>query len=358
MFKRNPLLISLCSFSIGLFALDVPIIFVHGQKSEAVPLKWDKDEQQYIGGWTTWYPMNLDGPLKHPTAMTRIIGYKGYQYGLKADGGPAITCDINTESSSKSDDLWIPLGLYDEPSCIGCCLFSFGAGLVGYEIYKSFKDTTKRGYYPKFSIGISYSPGIAYRGVLSRLLESGEMDPFHQFYWNNQTHVDLSIPIGTASFVKLSGAYIWAKIEKTGTLFTPLDGHFCAGENRWEFRSRSFAISLGHYLKDIQIEAEIGYYVWDGQDHEIKAYTFEPVKIKDWGNGIYGSVSMGINKVITDCLIWNINLSVRYSKGSEGGYSSSEAVERLTPIEFHLTGFYIDFGAKYIFKKVQNGGAK
>ena len=260
-----------------------------------------------------------------------------------------------------SDDLWIPPGLYDEPSGTGCCLFSFGAGLVGHEIYKSFKDTTRKEYNPKLSIGIGYSPGIAYRGVLSRLLESGEMDPFHQFYWNNQVHLDLSLPVTTIFFTKLSGSYIWARIEKTGTLFRPFDGHFCAGENKWEFRSSSFAISLGHYLKQnkaIQIEAGIEYYVWDGQDREIKAYTFEPVKIKNWGNGICGLVSMGFNKAITNRLIWNMGLSVRYSKGSQRGYSSSEAVEQLTPIVFHLTGFYIEFGIKYLFKKAQNGGAK
>ncbi|RKX70306.1 hypothetical protein DRP53_05395 [candidate division WOR-3 bacterium] len=375
---------------------DNPIIFVHGIHGAHL-----------LGGrikpkdcWPDWNGIDFGKPYR--TAMDKILieHYGGYTAGSPLD------CHVNTEliptggetrkiynfsyynpdgdsgaigsngdilpegckvwkttyiESSKSDDLWIPPGLYDEPSCIGCCLFSFGAGLVGYEIYKSLKDTTRKEYYPKFSIGIGYSPGIAYRGVLSRLLESGEMDPFYKYYWNNQAHVDLTIPISVASFVKLSVSYIWARIDKTGTLFRPPDGHFCAGENRWEFSSRSFAISLGHYLErneGIQIEAGIEYYVWDGQDHEIKAYTFEPVKIKIWGNGICGLVNAGINKAITKWLIWNMNLSLRFSKGTEKGYSSSEAVEKLTPIEFHLTGTYINFGVKYVFKKIQNGGVR
>ena len=103
-FKRNIPLISLILFSLGLFASDVPIIFVHGHKSEATPYKEVRDEEtgeiiEIKGGWTTWYPMNPDGSLKYPTAMTKIADahYGGYSYGLKADGSPAITCDKTTE---------------------------------------------------------------------------------------------------------------------------------------------------------------------------------------------------------------------------------------------------------------------
>ncbi len=100
---KHTIIFLLTITSFGLDASDVPIIFVHGHKSEAVPIDTIWDNGQIVGfkgGWTTWYPMNPDRSLKHPTAMTKIIGYKGYQYGLKADGSPAITCDINTQLKS------------------------------------------------------------------------------------------------------------------------------------------------------------------------------------------------------------------------------------------------------------------
>jgi len=97
--KRSFVLTFFMLFSIGILASDVPIIFVHGHKSEAIPLKWDNDKQQYVGGWTTWYPMKPDLSLKFPTAMTKIADshYGGYHYGLKADGTSAITCDKTTQ---------------------------------------------------------------------------------------------------------------------------------------------------------------------------------------------------------------------------------------------------------------------
>ncbi|RKX67737.1 hypothetical protein DRP44_01705 [candidate division TA06 bacterium] len=94
--KKVFLLIFFAFFSTILFASDVPIIFVHGHKSGARPEDPSNKEK---GGWTTWYPTESDGiTLKFPTAMTKIADshYGGYQYGLKADGSPAITCDNTT----------------------------------------------------------------------------------------------------------------------------------------------------------------------------------------------------------------------------------------------------------------------
>ena len=93
--KKVFLLIFFAFFSTILFASDVPIIFVHGHKSGARPEDPSNKEK---GGWTTWYPMKPDLSLDFPTAMTKIADshYGGYQYGLKADGSPAITCDNTT----------------------------------------------------------------------------------------------------------------------------------------------------------------------------------------------------------------------------------------------------------------------
>lgn len=73
-------------------AAEVPIIFVHGHKSEAMPYKEVIKGGvivDIIGGFTTWYPMNTNGSLKYHTAMTRIIQshYSGYS------AGDPLNCD-------------------------------------------------------------------------------------------------------------------------------------------------------------------------------------------------------------------------------------------------------------------------
>jgi hypothetical protein len=79
-------------------------IYVHGTKSEAIPLLrfFDLTKLKVVlaGGWTTWYPMDpIDSSLLFPTAMTRIVeeGYAGYKYGKTIDGEDAVMCDKNTE---------------------------------------------------------------------------------------------------------------------------------------------------------------------------------------------------------------------------------------------------------------------
>ena len=78
-------------FVIGSFLLlegaDVPIIFLHGNKAEAIP---EDPENKEKGGLKTWYPTESDGvTLKYPTAMTKIIGYQGYSWGKTIDGEDA-----------------------------------------------------------------------------------------------------------------------------------------------------------------------------------------------------------------------------------------------------------------------------
>ena len=91
---KNLFIFCFCLMGLNLKAEDYPIIFLHGNKSEAVPeVSGDKRK----GGWKTWYPTDIYGNPTYPTAMTKIVGYKGYQYGLKVDGSPAITCDESTQ---------------------------------------------------------------------------------------------------------------------------------------------------------------------------------------------------------------------------------------------------------------------
>lgn len=74
---------------------EVPIIFVHGIKSEACSYKEIKENGvvvDLVGGLMTWYPMKPDGSLKYQTAMTRILRdhYGGYI------AGDPLNCDIDS----------------------------------------------------------------------------------------------------------------------------------------------------------------------------------------------------------------------------------------------------------------------
>ena len=93
-------MVLLCLFLfLGLHASDVPIIFVHGHCSEAVPYAVD-EYGNIIGGWTTWYPRNPDGSIKYPTVMTKIINshYGGYT------AGEPLLCHKNTVLSSTGEN--------------------------------------------------------------------------------------------------------------------------------------------------------------------------------------------------------------------------------------------------------------
>ncbi len=84
--------------SMLIYSDNIAQIYVHGTKSEAVPLQKNYDKP-YTGGWTTWYPLDKDSNLDFPTAMTQIVegGYDGYKYGKTVDGEYAVMCDKNTE---------------------------------------------------------------------------------------------------------------------------------------------------------------------------------------------------------------------------------------------------------------------
>jgi len=354
-FKRKLSLIFFMLFSIGVFALDVPIIFVQEQKSEGVPLKWNKNKQRYVGGWATWYSMNPDGSLKHPTVMTKIIGYKGYQYRLKVDNSPAITCDINinTESSSKSDDLWIPPGLYDEPSYIGCCLFSFGAGLVGYEIYKSLKDTTKKEYYPKFSIGIGYSPGIAYTGMeLGRSLETGEIDPFHLLYWNNVLEIGVRGHFSPKWTIGIGGGYIWSSLKDRST---PLDcypsppGWGLPIRQDWLIATTYGCAKVGRISSTkntlIFLDGGVEYYLSKGIVYEIFTEVGKKLVAKNFGRGVGSFLEISIQRLIVANISLVFSFILRYGIGScyHQEVSHEEFVWRKA-VNFNLSGAYFKIG--------------
>ena len=85
---RKILFVIMITFiSLSLYSADLPIIFVHGHKKQAKPLKWEKPPFQAdsvnTGGWGTWNPQNADYSREHPSSMTDILDehYGGYVAG-------------------------------------------------------------------------------------------------------------------------------------------------------------------------------------------------------------------------------------------------------------------------------------
>ncbi|RKZ23570.1 hypothetical protein DRQ18_00290 [bacterium] len=82
-----------------LWGADVPIIFLHGNKAEAKPYDIDEDGN-IIGGWTAWYPMDtIEGRIKYPTAMTKIIDsqYGGYIAENMSDNDKVMKSEKNVK---------------------------------------------------------------------------------------------------------------------------------------------------------------------------------------------------------------------------------------------------------------------
>lgn len=89
--RRFLIMFALAS-SFILCASNNPVIFLHGHNSSGVPVEATK----------AWYPEG-NGNLEHETAMTKIVGYNGYQYGKKLNGQNAVDCDRNTQLQAMSD---------------------------------------------------------------------------------------------------------------------------------------------------------------------------------------------------------------------------------------------------------------
>ncbi len=376
------------------YAGSCPIVFIHGQKGgeDARPTK----------AWIDWNGSHYElpgSPESYRIAMDkiRIEGYGGYT------PGEPFNCHVNTElistggetrkiynfsyynpdgskgvigsnghillkdykdwrtkyiESLQSDDLWVPLGLYDEPSCIGCCLFSFGAGLVGYEIYKSFKDTTKRGYYPKFSIGISYSPGIAYTGRLSRSLETGEMDPFHMLYWNNIVEIEIRSYINPHWAIGIGGGYMWTSLRDRSTplsCYPSPPGWGLPIREDWLISTTYGSAKVKRIISlrnpSIFLNYGIEYYSSKGVVNEIFTEAGEKLVARNFGRGFGSFLEIGIEKFITTKIIWTFLFNLRYGVGS--CYRQEVTHEEFTwheTVDFNFSGIYLKMGLHDVFR--------
>jgi len=242
---------------------------------------------------------------------------------------------------------------------------------VGYEIYKSLKDTTRKEYYPKFSIGISYSPGIAYTGMLSRSLETGEMDPFHMLYWNNVVDIETRYYINPHWAIGIGGGYMWTHLEERGSfLDIPVksweEPWGSTGLESWDIWSYygSFISEyiISHKPTTLLIEGGMEYYLSKSyciegkgrHNHKTGGSEFRIVKGVNYSKGCGFLISVGLKKPMFSNFHWHVLLVFRY--GTSQSYkqlSEEEDVIWDQPVNLNFTGLYIKAGVSYdlILKK-------
>jgi len=157
---KRVILFSFCLGALNLLSADVPIIFLHGNKAEAVPIDtvWKNGEiKEFKGGLLTWYPLDSTGSLDYPTAMTKIIGYQGYDWGVKDDGSPAIDCDINTELMPDQGTKRVFNFSYYSPDG--------SPGVIGLNKSENRLETKENfPLWKRLIYSVEYSVGVCYRG--------------------------------------------------------------------------------------------------------------------------------------------------------------------------------------------------
>ena len=422
-------------FSTSLFASDIPIIFIHGHKSEARPEgSNDEPNNKRLGGWGTWYPRTYHGSFDYHTAMTRIVSqnYGGYQYGLTADGSPAKFCDINTNLMSNqgskriynfsyyhpngnpgvislseesiqvyfaqaeeadslkinslkkqklffaAEDNWIPPSWPNESSCIslGCCLMPLGGCLIGREALKkgARPESLQAIKQPKFSIGISYSPGIAYTGdQLHGHLPYGIGIPppeafFAWLYLNNRLEIDAKYYLDTHWALGIGGGYMWTRLNGRNPWFFPkssLEGElWFAGYRYWEISTFSGTMGLSYYLVNRKnsgyIEGGLEYNVSEGLSYGEWYMHYPPDTVEYLkgtamrrGKGMGLFLNIGFARPITRNISFNVSLILRSSLAKEYKWELPSWAVLYEPITYSFTGLYLKIGFSYILLKQQ-----
>ena len=93
--KKIILIILVLLFCISIYPSDVPLLFLHGHKKQALPWIVKPEGTVNMGGWGTWNPQNIDLTREHSSSMTDIldIQYGGYIAGtpLNCDKSSALT---------------------------------------------------------------------------------------------------------------------------------------------------------------------------------------------------------------------------------------------------------------------------
>ncbi|MEO0137396.1 MAG: hypothetical protein ABIL40_02325 [candidate division WOR-3 bacterium] len=257
---------------------------------------------------------------------------------------------------SSTSENWIPPSLPSESGCIGvgCCLMPLSGFLIMKEAFKKEAppESLRQSPQPKFSIGISYSPGIAYAGMLGRSLETGEMDPFHDLYFNNTLEIDCKYYLNSYWGLSLCGGYMWTHLEERGIwLIAP--EHWKSGNSFvWDIWNYYGVCRLLHNFLHVSISEGLEYYFSTGKDYEewIRADTIKTFIGTTHNKGLGCIVSVGFEKPIFSKVSWNSYFVLRY--GGARSYKQETEQEDVVwwkPVDFTFTGIYVKIGINYVF---------
>ena len=284
-----------------------------------------------------------------------------------------------------SDDLWIPPSLPSDKECVGvgCCLMPVGGFLIIREALKkeekpeSFKSVMT----PKFSIGLGYSPGIAYAGrelkypVSSPLIDLGKIPESiaSWFYWNNILEIDVRYHIARHWALGIGGGYMWSKLNERNPWFSPKDS--IVGKNPviaencyWEITTFYEAIGCFYYFNKSKKNSHLGigveYNISEGRAYgewtewNTSVYPSEIVqqfigKALRWGRGFGSFVNIGFARPMTKNISFNISLIIRYSLSKEYKWELPSWAILDKPINYSFTGVYLKVGCTYSLFKQQ-----
>ncbi len=283
---------------------------------------------------------------------------------------------------------WIPPSLPNELKCVGagCCLIPLAGCLVGREALKKEArlESLPKVKQPKFSIGISYSPGIAYTGTrLSRPFFSPFPDPgklpeaiISQLYLNNRVELGVRYYVNPKWCLEINTAYMWVRLNGRSPWFSPDTlveeyWYWSAWEDScfWEFTTFSVPIGLLYYW----VNRKGTKYIGGGLEYNFSKclahgkflrhsqyyYPDTPIVYLE-GNALRSGRGMGIffdigfNRVITKIFSLNISLTIRHSLAKIGRADlPSWAVLSGEPITYSFTGIYLKVGFTYVLFKHQ-----
>ncbi len=262
---------------------------------------------------------------------------------------------------------WIPPSLPSESECIGmgCCLFPIAGYLIGKEAFKKEAppESLRQSPQPKFSIGISYSPGIAYAGMLGRSLETGEMDPFHDLYFNNTLEIDCKYYLNSYWGLSLCGGYMWTHLKERSSPLSCYPSPPSWGlpkQEDWVIWTIYGTAKFQKLKSDRNgltcLGGGIEYYFSDGVVNVIFTKAGLQMVGENWGRGFGGFLEVGKEKKLVHNFSWFFLFTVRF--GTAFCYQQETSQPEFFwngPVDFHFSGVYLKVGVNY---NIRGGGQK
>jgi hypothetical protein len=271
----------------------------------------------------------------------------------------------------------IPPSLPSDPEYVGveCCLMSVAGCLIARELTKKdniLSDSVSLITKPKFSIGISYSPGIAYAGDLSYPFFSPFPDPGRLFeaiaselYLNNRVELTMGYFVYPKWCLDISGGYMWVRLDGRNPWFFPKEN---LGESNywgtweehcyWKISTFSGAIGFSYHLDNTKnrfIGVGLEYNSTSGFAHGeyTRALQYPTWELLEgdalrWGRGFGLFLNIGFARQMTKNILFNVSLIIRYSLSKEYKWSLPTWAVLDKPINYSFTGMYLKIGFSYI----------